>query len=145
MTIECLNTILIILLIVLTCFGIANNVISIRNINKNKEYFESKGMNASDVANGIASIYDNAKDRRRNIYYKVITELIEEIKMLNYGKDKSIIEKLDNIISVNLNELDECKLYNIIKELSEIKYFLQYKENKLKEKGWLKLAKEKTK
>ena len=110
-----------------------------------KEYFESKGMNASDVANGIASIYDNAKDRQRNIYYKVITELIEEIKMLNYGKDKSIIEKLDNIISVNLNELDECKLYNIIKELSEIKYFLQYKENKLKEKGWLKLAKEKTK
>lgn len=106
-----------------------------------KKYFESKGINVLDVANGIASIYDNAKDRQRNIYYKVITELIEEIKMLNYGKDKSIIEKLDNIISINLNELEECKLYDIIKELTNIKYFLQYKENKLKEKGLFKVVK----
>lgn len=100
-----------------------------------------KVINVLDVANGIASIYDNAKDRQRNIYYKVITELIEEIKMLNYGKDKSIIEKLDNIISINLNELEECKLYDIIKELTNIKYFLQYKENKLKEKGLFKVVK----
>lgn len=53
MTIECLNTILIILLIVLTCFGIANNVISIRNINKNKEYFENRKQQIDKILNDI--------------------------------------------------------------------------------------------
>lgn len=62
MTIECLNTILIILLIVLTCFGIANNVISIRNINKNKEYFESRKQQIDEILNDIES---NLKKERK--------------------------------------------------------------------------------
>lgn len=62
MTIEYLNTILIILLIVLTCFGIANNVISIRNINKNKEYFESKKQQLDEILNDIES---NLKKERK--------------------------------------------------------------------------------
>lgn len=62
MTIECLNTILIILLIVLTCFGIANNVISIRNINKNKEYFESRKQQLDEILNDIES---NLKKERK--------------------------------------------------------------------------------
>lgn len=62
MTIECLNTILIILLIILTCFGIANNVISIRNINKNKEYFESRKQQIDEILNDIES---NLKKERK--------------------------------------------------------------------------------
>lgn len=62
MTIEYLNTILIILLIVLTCFGIANNVISIRNINKNKEYFESRKQQLDEILNDIES---NLKKERK--------------------------------------------------------------------------------
>lgn len=62
MTIECLNTILIILLIILTCFGIANNVISIRNINKNKEYFESRKQQLDEILNDIES---NLKKERK--------------------------------------------------------------------------------
>ena len=63
MTIEYLNTILIILLIVLTCFGIANNVISIRNINKNKEYFESRKQQLDEILNDIES---NLKKKEKN-------------------------------------------------------------------------------
>ena len=109
-----------------------------------KDYFKSIGIDVPEkVDKAINGIYDSTKDNQRNIYYKVITDLISEIKELNYTKDKYIIERLDNIININLNEVEDDKLYNIIKDLSKIKYFLQYKENMLKEKGLFKLVKRK--
>lgn len=97
-----------------------------------KDYLKSIDIDIQNiVSTSINNIYDTNKYNQRNIYYKVIASLIEEINNLDYIKDNHIIILLNDIANLDLEKLEDNSLRDIINKLSKIKYFLEYREIKL--------------